>query len=697
MKATDDSKSDVGPSVVAQAKVRLKLGLPVILIMMLSVWYWGSPHGERGYAVAAFVAVLHISYIYAAYYLSIRMRPFTPEQLVVATAVLDPLLLSGWVGVMNESGGLFVCFYLFTILGFGFRIGIRPMWICQVVAVIGYCTVLAISPTWRELPVVGFSYLMLLVVVPIYATILIKKLRDARAYAESESQAKSQLLANVSHELRTPLSGIVASAQLIADSTNDVSIVNRTGIITRLSKDLLVEINDLLDSAKYQANSLVLEKELFDLHDIVEQVDATLSTAAASKGIGFIITTDPAIQDPVFGDAHYLSRVLINIAGNAVKFTEKGRVELQLRLLENETDHYRIRFSVRDTGIGIPQEFHQKIFDPFFQASGGTTRKYGGTGLGMSIAKEVVNLMGGELLLESDPGKGSLFYFEIKLSKGTAIPKAAIALPEPIIFSKRILVADDNATNLVLIKELLQRDRHAVVTAASGQEAVELLASMQFDLIFLDFNMGDMDGATVLQIYRFGKINPAPAFFLTADTTARTGKLLEESGAAGVLHKPITGDGLRAAVAQIFKPEVTDVADVSIKPAPAKIKPVPNQYIDHVAIEDLKEVCSRSGFIIEVLSTAIEDIEKNCDYIIEGLKTDDIDAVRDKAHALKGLSASVGAVRLASLAHKLMNITWAELKPIQNRYKADIDEACTKSVSALREILAEQSTTRLRK
>lgn len=683
-------ETDVEINVKAQAKVRAKLGFPVLSLGLISVWYWGTPYGSIGHFMVGVIAALHILYIFTALFFALRLRPFTATQLVVGTAILDPLMLSGWLAMMGESGSLFVCFYLFTVLGFGFRIGPQSMWICQIASIIGFSAVVAVAPIWQQHPLIALSFLILLIVVPMYATILIKKLRDARSHAEQESQAKSQLLAKVSHELRTPLSGIVASAQLITTEANDKSVVKRADTILSLSKDLLLEINDLLDSAKYEANSLVLESALFDLSDVLDHLHLTLASTAAAKGIDFTMNMDEDIQDMVQGDSHYLNRALINIAGNAVKFTEKGKVDVYLKLLENGVDHYRVRFGVRDTGIGIPKELHQDIFEPFFQASGGTTRKYGGTGLGMSLAKEIVTLMGGNLLLESEPGKGSHFHFDLKLPKVTeTTQKNAPVANIPIICGKRILIADDNATNLILIKELLERDGHQITVASTGQEALDILSLLNVDLIFLDYNMEDIDGFKVLQIYRFGKLNAAPAFFLTADTTTGTADKLRDCGAIGILHKPITSNGLRQAIAQVFEAEPITIQP---GPTPASLKPIPSQYIDHSVIADLQTLCPRPEFLTEVLENAVLDIERNCSALLTALDAENATQIHDSAHALKGVSDSIGAVRLSVLAKKLMKITHWELKPNKDRWKIDIKETGTQSVNCINNVLSNHIT-----
>jgi two-component system sensor histidine kinase RpfC len=682
---TTTADKDFGPSIRAQAQVRAKLGIPVMLLIGLSLWKWGSPYGETGLKIVGIVATIHVLYLFAALYVSTKGSIFTPRQIVAATAVLDPLLLSGWLSMLGEAGALYICFYLFTILGFGFRIGTRPMWLCQAASIVGFGAVAMISPVWTEHPILGFSNLILLVIVPMYATVLIKKLRDARAHAESESQAKTQLLANVSHELRTPLAGIMASAQLIQDEAVEHGIAKRAHTILELSDELMVEINDLLDSAKLEADSLVLDAAPFPLSFITDHLQNALGSTASMKGLELVIEVDP-INDMVVGDAHYLCRVMTNIAGNAVKFTDSGKVEVLIKVLGTDPDAYRLRFGVRDTGIGIPVESQQKIFEPFVQASTGTTRKYGGTGLGMSLAKDVVTLMGGEIKLESEPGKGSYFYFEVQLPRA-AKPEVVTepAQEMHVVYGKKILIADDNQTNLKLLKELLVRDRHEVFTAKSGKEAIDLLNLMEFDVVYLDYNMEDMSGISVLQLYRFGKLKTSPVYFLTADTTTSTAAKLREMGAEGVLHKPISSTELRESIARLFEGE--SVA-VPIKAGPViGLRAVPLQYIDTRTIAGLREISNGPEFLSGLLKTAVEDITRHCTSLQTALEENDTATVRDRAHALKGVCDSVGAIRLSSLLNTLMHLTAGELKLTKDKWIRDIQEVQKLSVEGLRQNL----------
>ena len=270
-------------------------------------------------------------------------------------------------------------------------------------------------------------------------------------------------------------------------------------------------------------------------------LDAALAEIAVKKGIDFQIRVDPAIVDRVQTDAHHLGRVLLNLSGNAVKFTDQGHDRLTVDLVRMEESRYVLRFGVSDTGIGIPDAFKDRMFQPFSQGQG-THQKYGGTGLGLVIARQIVELMGGVLRFESEIGRGSLFWFEVSMGRCLAIAgvDATDALHDGSISTpKRILVAEDNETNLILLRELLEIDGHVVTTCSSGTEALEILAERNFDLILLDYNLGDMDGVRVLQTWHFGHARTTPALFLTADTTQQTAQRISEcTNGSSVLYKP---------------------------------------------------------------------------------------------------------------------------------------------------------------
>ena len=643
---------DLRKSLRAQALLRLGFALPIIFgggYLLLD-----QGHGVLVVAVGGIILLYVVTVAVLAY----KEQFISPEKLAMATAICDPLMHSSWIPLLGEYGGLYTGFYLFTILGYGFRSGVFLMRVCQVSAVTGFTVVFFVGSFWRSHPVIWLSFLMVLIVVPIYAAMLIRKLHEARAHAESESQAKTQLLARVSHELRTPLTGIVAATQLMLMESPTDQVGKRAETILGMAKELTEEIQDLLDQAKYESDALVLENSPASIHELMERVRLTIEPAATRKGLRFDVCIDKGILDWVMTDVHYLGRVLINLASNAVKFTASGQVRVELDLLERTKSTYQIRFVVADTGIGIDKEFHQQIFDPYFQVGGGTTRRFGGTGLGMAIASEVVTSMGGRIQIESELGQGTTFHFVLSFPRVESPQLGAVAHEAPpVVVKKQILIVDDHVTNLLLLKELLEQDQHVVTTAKSGMEALTLLNSIEIDVAFFDYNLTDMDGAKLLKIYRFGKLKPAPVYFLTADATAITTDKLVASGANGVLHKPVSITELRSAISKVCRNEPTNEVRAGVPMVRGDrqhLRTVPVQLLDTTRIEKLRSTSTRTGFIRELMTQSLSDINLNCTELNSALQSGEIDAIRESAHALKGVCANIGAVRLVGLSSSLM-------------------------------------------
>jgi len=691
-------KSDAGLRAVllAQWRVRVGVAIPVIvadLVLFLTspngipLWFLGLTAGYCVYALSPYSLIRNGSFkvLYG---------------MLLATAVLDPLVLSVWIALTGQFGGLIAGFYLFTTLGFGFRTGQPLMHLCQIASIVGFSLVFAFNPYWQQHGVFWAALLVPIIVVPMYAGKLIQTLRKAREHAEQESRGKSDLLAKVSHELRTPLTGIVASAELLSVESREPSVTRRTQTILSLSDTLLSEINDLLDAAKYNAKAVELSYAPTDLPQKVATLRATFETMAARKGVAFLADVDAMIADRVETDTHGLDRILLNLVGNAIKFTENGSVHLAVELLEARASEYRLRFSVTDTGIGIPEAFRAEIFEPFSQVNKGSARSYGGTGLGLTLSRQIVELMGGELHFESNLGKGSRFWFELLLKRAGPAPDGeAEAEAMPIATGRRILVVDDNVTNLVLLKELLEIDHHDVTTCASGMAALELLTRQEFDLILLDYNLGDMDGVRVLQTYRFGRLHPAPALFLTADATAQTATRLREAGGVGTLYKPVNLTGIRKALAEVILPAAAP-APVAGPPAaeiPRPLRPVlkvvPISPLDAAVIEELRSVNTRPEFLGQLLAHAENDIARACQQVLEALASRNYATMRTAAHALKGVSANVGAIRLVTLSTSLMSMDSDELSASAERLAMDVRETSRATINALRQTVAASGAT----
>lgn len=690
---------DFAASVRAQADFRLKFGVPMGLAIV-AILYWVSPDNVTEYQIVGAAVALYIAYTVCVRILAGVATEVEARRIVIATAICDPIFLSVWLYAVGDPAILFVGLYTFTVLGFGFRIGTWAMFLCQGVSIACFIAVLVSSPRWAGLSFSEASHIVMMVLVPVYAATLIRRLHTAKALAEHESQAKSMLLAKVSHELRTPLTGIVSAAQLIEMESRDPHIAGRAQAIHDMATGLDAEIGRMLDVAKMEATGESTAEVSFEVAEAAGHVLRTLQPVAAVKGLELNVQIDPRITKRVRGSAKELDGVLVNLAGNAIKFTQTGSVAIRVELVEERRTNYRLRFSVQDTGIGIPEEHLSRIFEPFYQVESGPNRRFGGTGLGTTIAMECVRRLGGELKVESTVGEGTRFWFEIDFETATEGGGTKASKPAaPVVRGKRVLIADDNRVNLELLRQMLLKDSHRVTTATSGTQALQLLAREEFDLVLLDFNLGDIDGAAVFQTYAFGRVRTAPTYFITADTTKVTAKLLEEVGADGVIYKPLTFEHIREAIGRHFEPDAeasgTNGSVEGMAPAtPAvagprgkpQLRAVPVEHLDPTALENLREIKDTPEFLFEMISAGLEDIQATHSRLVQSMKAERLSDVHHDAHTLRGLCVSFGAVRLATIADRLMRISDFDLRGTGNELLADLNAKFAESTKALREL-----------
>jgi two-component system sensor histidine kinase RpfC len=310
-----------------------------------------------------------------------------------------------------------VLVYVWVTLANGFRYGPGYLLISLGASLIGFATVLATSSYWQAQLVAGAGFAFGLMALSLYVLSLVKRMFDALARAEAANQAKRRFISVVSHELRTPLNAIVGMSDLLRDTQMSREQADMLQTLRGSSRVMMGLVEEVLDFSKIEAGKLVLERTDFDLHALVNSTCRILSSQASAKGVEFVVSIMPEVPPALRGDAHHLRQVLINLAGNAVKFTEHGSVTVHVSSQGESESGVRLKFSVRDTGIGIPPEAQQRIFESFTQADQTTTRRFGGTGLGTTIAKQLVELMGGRIGLESSVGLGSTFWFETEIDK----------------------------------------------------------------------------------------------------------------------------------------------------------------------------------------------------------------------------------------------------------------------------------------
>jgi len=365
--------------------------------------------------------------------------------------------------------------------------------------------------------------------------------------AEASLKAKERFLANMTHELRTPLNSIIGITSLLDET--DLNREQKTFLNNiKLSSDhLLVIINDLLEFSKLGSGKLQLEKNRFNIRRSLERIKSTMQYELKKRKLDFSYKVNPGVPHFVIGDDYRLNQILINLVGNAIKFTPKGSIEILVNKLSETESKLDIEFMVKDTGIGIRKEKQDSIFHSFTQESNGTTREYGGTGLGLSITKQLVELQDGNIKVESKKGQGSTFIFNIPYLKKTFLAKIEKNTEIITPANEKILVIDDNAMNLMFTKSILVKSQFLTETAQNAHDALQMIENSDFDLILMDLHMPEMDGYELTKKIRNNNndnIKNTPIIALTAAATINEINKCFEAGMNDYIIKPFKKEDL---------------------------------------------------------------------------------------------------------------------------------------------------------
>ncbi len=464
--------------------------------------------------------------------------------------------------------------------------------------------------------------------------------------SEDASRSKTEFLASMSHEIRTPLNSIIGMAEVLAETPLTDEQRNYVSIFRSAGEGLLEIINDILDLSKIEAGQTELEAIDFHLPSLLDSVVSILSVRAAEQKSHIAVHIHPEVPHAIRSDPTRLRQILINLVGNAVKFTENGSVEI---VVESDSQN-TLLFSVKDNGIGIPKEKQELIFESFTQVDSLTTRKYGGTGLGLTICQKLVKIMGGRIWLESLADKGSTFFFTCRFSPVVSTPLPAPAGQAPpssckIFNPARILLVDDNEDNRKLICLYLRNTPFTIDTVDNGQEAVKAFCSSEYDLVFMDIEMPIMDGYETTRRFRKWEqdqgLKATPIIALTAHAFVRFRKKCMDAGCSDYLTKPVRKNTLLQAISKHLELQEEEMDG--------------EEYVEPLSEtasgEQKKVILDRKlkKLIPHFLKNKREDAER----MLDTLKSNNLDELQKQAHTVKGTSWMYGFKELGDICLEL--------------------------------------------
>jgi two-component system sensor histidine kinase RpfC len=628
-----------------QALIRLVIGTLLFFYFLLLSNRTGSLSAEADRTIA--ISMLWFLLLALMLCTHIVVYPGASRVRRLLGATLDTGTVSYMLIQSSASAIPLYFLYLWIILGHGFRFGRGNLLYALTLSLTGFGAAIVWQPYWAEHRPLGVGLWLGMLLVSLYASSLHGRLEAALKQAEAANLAKRRFVSTVSHELRTPLNAIIGMSSLLQNTRLNEEQTDMLQSLDTASKAMLSLVEDVLDFSKIEAGKLSSHLTQFDLHALVAGTGDMFKYQASARGLTLDVRIDAAVPAVVWGDPRHLRQVLANLLSNAVKFTHAGGVVLRVRLRERLLQEVILLFEVEDSGIGIPAEAQSVIFESFTQADDSTSRRYGGTGLGTTISRQLVELMGGKLELRSTVGVGSVFSFSLTMPlqvNGVRPPEEEgnTVDVEPAGARYHVLVAEDEPLNSKVIRKVLERAGHHCLLVDNGRAALDLLGRHEFDAAIFDMNMPVMDGLEAAKAYQamtpaFARI-PIIMFSASVSTEERSACLA--AGIADFVSKPIQTSLLMAALDRVTAGRPRAYGGIADEQD--GVLPV----LDHAALNSLGQM--GDAFLDDLLLTFVQDNRARLARLEELYTTGDLVEFRKVLHTLIGSAATLGAKALVA-------------------------------------------------
>ncbi|MBV6845736.1 response regulator [Xanthomonas campestris pv. paulliniae] len=661
-----------------QALIRIAMVALILVYEVLFAGRWALPATQVFYVISLTLLSQALALVIFVW---IVLRPQRSHPRRIVGMLADYGLMSMAMSAIGEPMACIYVVVMWVTVGNGLRFGNRYLYLAVAMAMTSFGITLFTNDYWKRNFGLGVGLWLGLAAIPLYLSGLLSKLTRAMAEARRASEAKSRFLANMSHEFRTPLNGLSGMTEVLATTRLDAEQRECLNTIQASARSLLSLVEEVLDISAIEAGKVRVEQRDFGLRDLLGNIGLILQPQARNKGLAYAVAIAADVPDALIGDAGHLRQILLNLAGNAIKFTDQGRVDVTVAAVARPGDGMvRLRFDIVDTGIGVPSEMRPRLFEAFEQADNGLARRFEGSGLGTTIAKGLVESMDGQIGFEENPGGGSRFWFELPfaqaLDSSAALPQGGalresdngnvIAFTDPFLRHRarvrtlQILVADDHAANRMVLQRLLQKAGHKVTCVDGGEQVLDTLADADFDVAIVDLHMPGVSGLDLLKqlrVMQAGSQPRTPVVVLSADVTPEAIRSCEQAGAYAFLAKPVVAIKLLDTLAEIAaQGKLTPLAA-----PPLRVSSAADGILDVTVLEELASLGMGKNFEKEFIRQCLSDAEACIAAMSGDAAASDWERLREHAHATKGVASNLGLVTLAQQGGELMGMSDAQI------------------------------------